>query len=131
MPELKDLTTFNEPSIKYFTGVATYSNEFEYPEEPTSPVWIDLGEVEAMAQVTINGHKLPYLWRYPYCIEVSDLLTKGSNEIKVDVVNSWWNRLVGNKQPNSKQHISATVCRWNADSELLPAGLVGPVTLKK
>ncbi len=131
LPELKDLTTFDDPSIKYFTGVATYSTEFEYAEEPTSPVWIDLGKVEAMAQVTINGHELPYLWRYPYSIEISDFLVKGTNRIEVDVVNTWWNRLVGDKQPNSRQHASATVCRWNAESKLLPAGLVGPVTIKK
>ena len=84
-----------------------------------------------MAQVTINGHELPYLWRYPYSIEISDFLVKGTNRIEVDIVNTWWNRLVGDKQPNSKQHASATVCRWNAESKLLPAGLVGPVTIKK
>ena len=132
MSELKDLTTFENPSIKYFSGVVTYSNEFEYSNETADLIWLDLGEVDAMAQITVNGHTFPYLWRYPYRVEVSKFLIQGTNKIQVDVINTWWNRLVGDMQPgNTKPHAYATVCRWDANSPLLSTGLLGPVVLRR
>ena len=53
------------------------------------------------------------------------------NELEVEVVNTWWNRLVGDCQPGETPHTFSTFRGWNASSPLIPAGLVGPVVLEQ
>jgi len=47
------------------------------------------------------------------------------------VVNQWVNRLIGDKQPDAKQKYTYASFDYfyHAGSELLPAGLLGPVRI--
>mgnify|MGYP003888238283 CR=1 FL=1 len=54
----------------------------------------------------------------------------GENTLEVDLVNTWNNRLVGDAAlPAGQRHTSITAPTVTKDSPLLPAGLMGPVTL--
>ena len=129
--ELTDWSENSDPAIKYYSGEAVYTTEFDFAGGKPGPYYIDLGRVEAMAVVRLNGEEIGTLWRYPYSLDVTGKIKEGSNKLEITVINHWWNRLVGDKQPEAeKQYTWSTGQNWNKDSELLPAGLLGPVTIQ-
>ena len=89
---------------------------------------LDLGRVGCMAEVVINGQNIGTAWRSPYTLDVTEALKAGKNELEIRVVNQWVNRIIGDLQPNcTKKYTYTPQPFYRADSELLPAGLMGPV----
>ena len=127
--ELADWTTNDDPYIRYFSGTATYKTNFEYRADTGKNVWLDLGTVHALADVTLNGHSFRTLWRPPYRVDISKALKAGNNTIEIAVTNCWLNRLVGDSQSGARKHTWAPYVDWHAETPLLPSGLLGPVAL--
>ena len=131
------LSPWNENSdqgIKYFSGTATYSKNIQAPAEwfaSGSQLWLDLGVVHNLAEVIVNGKSLGVVWTRPYQVNVTDALKQGNNTLEIKVTNVWANRLIGDRQPNAQQITFTTLEPYTADSPLLPAGLLGPVTVSK
>jgi hypothetical protein len=119
--------------VKYFSGSATYTKTIEIPASALSSgvhQWLDLGDVENLAEVSVNGKDLGILWKAPFRIDVSDALKPGSNEIRIKVTNLWVNRMIGDQQPWAlKKYAFADFTPYKADSPLLPSGLLGPLSL--
>jgi hypothetical protein len=88
-----------------------------------------LGGVKNLAVVTVNGKNLGQVWHTPYRLEVTFALRPGANEITIEVVNSWVNRLIGDEQPGATRLTFTDVKPYKADSPLRPSGLLGPVTV--
>ncbi|AEV98273.1 glycoside hydrolase family 2 sugar binding protein [Niastella koreensis GR20-10] len=126
---LTDWSQHDDPQIKYYSGTATYSSTFTCDDKKDSSLYLDLGQVEGLATVRLNGKEYPTLWRYPYRVNISNQLQPGENELEVTVVNCWWNRLVGDAQPGAKPVTWTAFTNWHADSKLQPAGLLGPVNI--
>jgi len=55
----------------------------------------DLGRVAEIAEAKLNGHDLGILWKPPFRVDITAALRAGANELDVDVVNLWPNRLIG------------------------------------
>jgi hypothetical protein len=134
--EFDGLTSWSENAdagIKYFSGTATYSKTFEVPARAFAPgahLWLDLGDVRDVAEVTVNGKDLGILWKAPFKIDVTGVLTPGSNQLVFQVTNLWVNRMIGDQQPWAlKKYAFADFTPYKADSPLLPSGLLGPVRL--
>jgi hypothetical protein len=119
--------------IKYFSGTATYEKTVEIPAGKLgrgSRLWLDLGEVGELAEVTINGRPLGTAWKRPYRLEVTDQLRVGANAIKISVTNLWINRLIGDQQSYALRKYAFTdIAPYKADAPLTRAGLIGPVRL--
>ena len=101
-----------------------------------------------MARVTLNGKLLGTVWSAPYRMNLpAGLLKKADNLLKIEVVNTWHNRLVGDTKPKDK---GARKLKWengllggksysagrytfsnkpDARGKLHPAGLLGPVRI--
>lgn len=127
-PTLTDWSKHEDPSIRFYSGLATYTQNFDMEQIPKGRVYMDLGEVMVMARVYINNVYAGGTWTPPYRVNVTDLLKKGSNTIRVEVANNWQNRLIGDAQlPEEKRATYATVNPWTADSPLQTSGLLGPV----
>ncbi|WP_289834320.1 glycosyl hydrolase, partial [Parabacteroides goldsteinii] len=94
-PALQDWTESTDPSIRYFSGKAIYTNRITLDELPQKALYLDLGKVMVMAKVKINGQYVGGVWTTPYRLPVGDFLRKGENLIEVEVVNNWRNRLIG------------------------------------
>ena len=64
---LEDWSRRAEPGIRYYSGIATYRNIFDQP--PTAaqatPLYLDLGKVEVMARVSVNGVDCGVAWTAP------------------------------------------------------------------
>ena len=126
---LKSYTEFSEFGIKYFSGVASYVNSFEAPAT-SGQVFIDLGQVENLAEVRVNGEYCGTAWKTPYRVDITEALVEGTNELELKVVNTWPNRLIGDEQPDCPKKVTYTDSRaYRADSPLRPAGLLGPVSV--
>ncbi len=129
---LVSLSSLEEPGIKYFSGIATYSNSFRWKHSNMKHLWLDLGDVADMAEVWLNGQCLGIVWRSPYRIDISTALRKGDNRLEVKVANRWVNRLIGDVQPDCAHPIAwvdASEPYYKADGPLLPSGLLGPVRI--
>jgi len=121
-----------DPGIKYFSGTATYTTTFDAPRGvPTKGrTRLNLGDVQDLAEVSLNGHPLGVLWKRPFVVDVTDALKAGVNRLEVKVTNVWPNRMIGDKQPGMPRIAYSTFDPFKADSPLLPSGLLGPVTLE-
>ncbi len=131
---LTSWTANADAGIKYFSGTATYRTTFTAGRGWLSEgvrIRLDLGDVQNLAEVSVNGRSLGILWKKPFVVEVTDALRAGRNDLEVKVTNVWPNRMIGDKQPGAQQIAYATFDPFKADSPLLPSGLLGPVTVEK
>jgi hypothetical protein len=67
-------------------------------------------------------------------VEITDALEAGENELKIEVVNNWPNRLIGDgKLPAEQRRTRTNIEKYNplktGEHTLLPSGLLGPVTI--
>jgi len=128
---LMDWTTSTNDSIKYFSGTAIYSHQFKMKQVSNGQkVIISLGAVTAMAKITINGVYAGGLWTAPYELDITAFVKKGNNELKIEVVNNWMNRLIGDaKLPVEQRKTWCPVNPYTAKSPLQKSGLIGPVNI--
>lgn len=131
LEELVDWSKHPDPGVKYFSGRASYRTAFSLEATAAAPGtrWmLDLGEVQVVAQVTLNGKDLGVLWNKPFQVEVTSALRPGENVLEIVVANLWPNRLIGDQLLPPEQRVTWTT--WNPfkkDMPLLASGLLGPV----
>ena len=121
-----------DAGVKYFSGSGTYTKNIDVKSEwfrTGAHLWIDLGDVKNLAEVTVNGKPLGIVWHAPYRVDATAALKPGANEISIKVTNAWVNRLIGDQQPDARKYTFTTVKPYKASSPLLPSGLLGPVML--
>jgi hypothetical protein len=122
-----------EEGIKYFSGTATYRKTFDLPEtlcRPGQHLALDLGEVKNLAEVRLNGHRLGILWAMPFRVEVTDAIKPVGNELEIEVVNFWPNRIIGDQfLPPDKRFTRTNIRKLTKDTPLVESGLLGPVRL--
>lgn len=131
---LSSWTANADPGIKYFSGTATYTTTLTANSgwlAKGSRIRLNLGDVQNLGEVSVNGRSLGVVWKKPFVVDVTDAIRAGENRVEVKVTNVWPNRMIGDKQPGAKQIAYSTFDQFKADSPLLPSGLLGPVTLEK
>lgn len=144
-PEMKD------DGIKYYSGTAVYTKTFDMNavSKTGEHIYLDLGEVKNIARITLNGKDMGVVWTAPWRVDIGNCLCKGKNELKVEVINLWPNRLIGdeklpddgpkdgkwprwlidNKPRPDKRYTFTTSIQYKADSPLQRSGLIGPVAI--
>ncbi|KAA6461924.1 glycoside hydrolase [Acidobacteria bacterium AB60] len=121
-----------ETGVKYFSGTGTYTKSLTAPAAwftKGSQIWIDLGDVKNLAEVSVNGTPVGIVWHAPYRVNLTPALKPGENQLSLKVTNAWVNRLIGDEQPGATRITFADVKPYKASSKLLPSGLLGPVTI--
>jgi len=130
---LYDWSTDQEDGIKYYSGIATYNKTFYLPglSEKGSSIFLDLGRVHEMARVSLNGEDLGVVWCAPWQVDISEALTEGENKLEIKVANLWPNRLIGDAALPTEDRYTWTIegHPYRADSNLMPSGLMGPLTI--
>jgi hypothetical protein len=132
-PSLVDWAASDDDRIKYYSGTAFYSNTFTLDKLPESEkVVIDLGSFTAMAKVTINGHYAGGLWTAPTRLDISDFVREGKNQLKIEIVNTWVNRIIGDMHlPEEERKTWMLVNPYTDESTLQSSGLLGPVKISR
>ncbi len=128
---LQDWTASQDERIKYYSGTAFYQSKFNLTKLiPGEKVIINVGDVTAMAKVTINGTYGGGVWTAPYTLDVTNLVKVGENDIKIEVVNTWVNRLIGDsKQPAGQRLTWCPINPYTPANTLQASGLIGPVKI--
>lgn len=145
-------------AVKYYSGEATYSTKLSLKADQLAAgrrVYLDLGDVQVMAQVTLNGKSFEPMWKRPFRLDITDAVKPNDNQLEVRVVNLWPNRQIGDEllPEDSERNPDGTLKRWpdwvNAGKtsptgrttftswrlwrkgdSLLPSGLLGPITIE-
>jgi len=132
---LGSLSKSTNAGVKYFSGTATYTKAFDWtPAAQTKNQklerWLDLGDVQVMAQVKLNGHDLGTLWKPPFRVDITAALKPGRNLLEVRVANLWPNRMIGDLAlPEAERFTWSSHQPFTKDSPLPQSGLLGPVTI--
>ncbi len=109
-------------------------------------VTLDLGVVKELAHVFINGKDAGVSWVKPNRVNISGFLKTGKNTLRIEVANTWHNRLSGDaKLPRAERISKTNITRlpnpWlypmkdipldNGKEKygLLESGLLGPVKI--
>lgn len=137
-PKLISWTDHDIEGVKYYSGPGIYRKTIEVPGEwltPERKVYIDLGDVQALAEVFVNGKSAGVLWKPPFKADITSLVNNGTNQLEIEVMNLWTNRLAGDQQlPEEERFTSTNVLThgYRTDPPYFitePAGLLGPVRL--
>ena len=103
--KLQSWTESDNEEIRFFSGIATYRKTFELPESlaKRNRLFLQLGNLAEIAEVTLNGKRLGLAWLPPYRIEISGAVRAGANQVEIRVANLWANRLNGDSlRPESE-----------------------------
>ena len=130
-PELVSWTRKENPIVKYFSGTAIYKTTvtIDSTQLATSArIFIDLGVVKNIADLSINGTPAGVLWKAPFrTADIKPLLKEGDNLLEIKITNVWRNRMIGDVQPGEKHPVTAIRRFYKSTDKLLPSGLLGPV----
>jgi hypothetical protein len=148
-----------EDGIRFFSGTAIYRREIEVPSAMVAEdtkVFIDLGKVEVIAELFINGENAGILWKPPFRAELTRFLRSGPNQLEIRLTNLWPNRLIGDEfkpayitkwiggrmagewpdwimegknVPDTGRVTFTTWRHYTKESPLVPSGLLGPVSI--
>ena len=150
--KLESWTKNSDDGIRYFSGIATYSKNFELGGEMFKKgrrIILSLGKVADIARVRVNGKTAATLWRAPFECDITNLARKGENTLSIEVANRWVNRLIGDarlakspdellpkwileKRKNDTDRIAYTFTKgfWKADEDPLESGLLGKAEIR-
>ena len=156
---LIDWIDHDDLGIKHYSGTAVYTKQFTISKTElagNSPIYLDLGEVQQIAELSVNGKKLATLWKPPFAFDIRPALHAGNNEVKIAVTNTWVNRLIGdealpdtsgyslvgdtvpwlnaNQKPPKSERVTFTGYNFFSKEKskvLQTSGLIGPVNLIK
>lgn len=136
LPELISWTQSPDEGIRHYSGAGMYNKEFtnSLRAGEDERVFLDLGEVARVAEVWLNGKSLGIAWTKPYRFDVTKELKEGKNTLRVEVINTWSNRIIGDitsSKKYTKTNLNVRGSRellWT-ETPLQPSGLIGPVQL--
>ena len=155
---LIDWTRSDLEGIKHYSGTAKYQTTFRLDSNQLTkkgPVYLDLGDVQQIAEVKVNGQRFNTLWKPPFVLDIQSVLKDGDNTLEVSVTNTWVNRLIGdeaypdnsgysmtgdtvpwlveNSPPPKSQRVTFTGFNFfdKQPKKLQSSGLIGPVRLLK
>jgi len=152
---LTDWTKRSEEGIRHYSGIASYTKTFKLDDlakgkSPHKKYFIDLGKVNCMARIIVNGKDQGVVWTDPWRLEITEALHEGENKLEIRVANLWVNRLIGDaSRPDQgiqggqwpdwlledesrpgDRYTFTTYNYYNPNSRLMPSGLLGPVILE-
>ncbi|MBL8175727.1 MAG: hypothetical protein JNK48_13720, partial [Bryobacterales bacterium] len=134
LDKLISWTDHRDEGIRYYSGIAEYRKQFTV-ERRARQVTLDLGDMWAVAEVTVNNGKPRILWQRPFEADITAETKVGTNELRIRIANNWANRLIGDAR-GAGPRIGRTNVTTNSPAgtpwakvEPRRSGLFGPVRL--
>ncbi len=113
--------------LKYVGSSGKYVADFEVGQiDPEQAVELDLGRVQGVVIVSVNGGQAVPLLVSPFRLDISGQLESGSNTISIELIPPWRNRLVGLAIDGDERYTQFT----GKENTLIAIGLLGPVKLR-
>lgn len=131
--EIKELMPWCSMPIsdegKAFSGSVLYSTTFNAPADYKHLI-LDLGKVNMIAEISLNGQTLRTLWCTPYELDITNHVKAGENQLEIKVTSTWHNRLVYDASLPETDRKTWTIGAPKEGSSLKEYGLIGPVSIK-
>ncbi len=71
------------------------------------------------------------LWAQPFRVDITDAVKPTGNQLEIEVVNFWPNRIIGDAAlPKDQRRTQTNIKRLTKDTALMPSGLLGPVMIE-
>jgi hypothetical protein len=147
-------TAFSAECIA-LTMMADGLQHFKYADFPMGEFWLNsvnqdkpndimdavCGGRWPVSSISLNGYPgcdanlnkiIEETWKPHYSFDITDHIQTGQNELKIEVANTWKNRLLGDSRLPEKDRVTWTLFKhdwFKADAALLPSGLLGPLEL--
>ena len=119
--ELESLQDLIEiPETKNFAGTVMYEKTFDVKGGGLSH--IDLGNVQGISELTLNGKSLGVRWYGAHVYAIKGAVKTGENKISVKLTTITGNYLKGEKENRVAQD-------WTQNQDYYPMGILGPVRL--
>ena len=86
--------------MKHFSGKSTYSKVFTLTKSELKKcpkIMLDLGRVENIAEISINGGEKVLVWKAPYSLDITSMVKEGENLLEIEVTNLYPNRIIGDE----------------------------------
>ncbi len=146
----------DDDATRYFSGQAVYEKTFSASDnlfQAGQKVSLDFGEgqplpvkemkagmrawleppVREAAVIYVNNKRAGSVWCPPYSLDITGLLKRGENRLKIVVANTALNYMAGRRQPDYKLLNLRYGVRFEAQDmdkvQALPSGLLGPIRL--
>ncbi|MBM6991692.1 MAG: DNA-binding protein [Prevotella sp.] len=129
---LFDWSQSTDERIRYYSGYAEYSNQFKWNGGPYKKILLTLNGLKDLAHIYVNGVDCGIVWTAPWQADVTRAIRKGTNNLRIKVVNTWANALRGADEGKAPYDGIWTNAKYRMKApHLLPAGLLGPVTIEE
>jgi hypothetical protein len=119
---------------RFYSGKAVYRKKVNVGAEFTENAqyaFLDFDNIQETARVIVNGDDCGIIWTPPYRVEIMNSLRQGENEIVVETINTWNNRLVGDaNNPDGRQFTNTNIKYMFKNGTLLDSGIIGSATIK-
>ena len=124
------------PEAEAFSGSATYTLQFDNPNNKIEDWSLNLGDVRESAKVWLNNEFIGTVWSVPYQLNIGKLKS-GKNTLKIQVTNLSANRIRDKELKGEewkifyeinmvdKDYKKFDATKWNP----MPSGLLGPVSI--
>jgi hypothetical protein len=124
MDSLRDWTSSTEPIIRYYSGTAVYTRTFTLRPRRSHHYTLHFGTLHDMARVVVNGQEAGIVWCSPFSLDITPYLRSGHNELRIEVANSLYNRMIGDASlPEAERTTWATTPIVTAQTPLCPSGM--------
>lgn len=147
LTSLVEWTSSGDADLRHFAGRATYATAIDiFRPVADSTFSLALSALPSgLARVFVNGRDCGVAWCAPWTVDVTAAIRAGRNEIRIEYVNNWHNRLVGDAARPKAERVTATAIPLtdeardefgdrlpyskavSATDPLIPSGLTGPV----
>jgi len=150
LERLVEWTASDDPDLRDFSGRAVYTTTFDLKPFPsTSTCTLDLSPLPSgLARVFLNGRDCGVVWCAPWQADVTAAVRPGRNELRVEYVNNWHNRVVADAARPAADRVTKTAIPMTTETRdafgdripyskfisagdpRIPSGLLGPVSVR-
>lgn len=128
---LTDWTVNTDKRIKYYSGKAVYQKTIQSDKLVSDEqVLLRFPQLGSIARVFINGREVSTVWCSPWEADITTYVHEGVNELKIEVVNSLMNRMIGDASlPQSERFTYAFPEIASPQDRLVSSGIIDKVLL--
>ncbi|MBW8015393.1 MAG: hypothetical protein FVQ82_04340 [Planctomycetes bacterium] len=123
--ELTDLGKSKDKKLNTFAGVIYYARILN-SDNAADNLELDLGTVNGISEVIINGRSIGARWYGQHVYDIGNAIEAGENKLVIKVTTTLYNNL----RTKPRTTAAGFWANRGKKSRPVPAGLVGPVTLK-
>ena len=129
--KLTDWTLHIDPRIRFYSGTAVYRKEFSLSAPKSDErIFIRFPHLASLARIWVNEKEAAIVWCSPWEADITEYVREGENSLKIEVVNSLMNRMIGDASlPQDKRYTYAYPEIATSTDKLVPSGIIDEVLL--